>query len=80
MFTHSRALPIGEDIAICAITGEILCGIDRLPAGRRRDQLLVQATALLAAIKCLAVNSEAADHYARFKCSRENAWTSVRRE
>jgi predicted nucleic acid-binding protein len=47
--THLSSLGPAHDIVTCPIVrGEILFGIEKLPQGRRREQLAERATAALA--------------------------------
>jgi predicted nucleic acid-binding protein len=57
-----------DRVVICSIVrGEILYGIERLPAGRRKDDLRAKADLLFAAVTCEAVPSGAAVQYAAVK-------------
>jgi len=61
-------VPATDQLATSTIVrGEILFGIERLPAGKRRDDLTVKAQQVLARMVCHAVTEPAADHYARIK-------------
>lgn len=63
----------GEDeILICTtVRGEILYGLSRLPAGRRRRLLDEKATGLFSAIGCEPLVESVADEYARIKTEAE---------
>lgn len=67
--THFNSLSnLSDYLFTCAIVrGEILFGIQRLPIGRRRQVLENQANNLFEELPCLAVPTEAADHYAPMK-------------
>jgi predicted nucleic acid-binding protein len=57
-----------DNICTCAITrGEVLFGIERLDAGRRRTELEDKANRLLSVIPCEAIPAAAGDRYARVK-------------
>src|SRR5205085_12630753 len=72
------ALPPGDEIVICTVNrGEILYGIGRLPAGRRRDDLAAEASALFGQIACLPVPEQAGDRYADVKRDAERRGTSI---
>lgn len=59
-------------ITICPIVrGEILFGLEKLEAGRRRQELEAKADKLFAVIKCEPVSETAANHYARIKIARQ---------
>jgi predicted nucleic acid-binding protein len=47
--------------------GEILFGIERMPLGKRRDELSAQAVRVLAALPCEPLLPGAADRYAGLK-------------
>jgi predicted nucleic acid-binding protein len=68
---HVDGLADDDQIVICSIVrGEILYGIERLSAGKRKDDLRTKASILFAAIACEVVPSGAADFYAAVKLSR----------
>ncbi len=59
---------LNDYLFTCTIVrGEILFGIQKLPIGRRRQDLENQAINLFDELPCLAVPKEAADHYASMK-------------
>jgi predicted nucleic acid-binding protein len=61
-------------VATCSIVrGEVLFGIERLGAGKRRDRLAQRAGAVFASLLPQPVPFEAGDHYARVKRERERA-------
>ena len=65
---------IGADdrVVICTITrGEILFGLERLAAGRRRSELEAKALSLFAVLPCEAIPSTAGDRYASVKASQQ---------
>lgn len=69
---HLAGLSRTDRIVICTIIrGEILFGIQRLPAGRKRRDLEEKAEAIFATIPCEAIPPEAAEHYAKVKISRQ---------
>jgi predicted nucleic acid-binding protein len=59
-------------VVTCTITrGEILFGIARLPAGRRRTELEETGRQFLAVFRCEPVPERAADFYAAVKLARQ---------
>ena len=61
-----------DRVAICSVTrGEICYGIERLPQGRRRQDLQAKAAGLFAVIPCEPVPEAAGDGYARVKLDRQ---------
>jgi predicted nucleic acid-binding protein len=61
-----------DRVMICSIVrGEIRYGIERLPQGKRRQQLETKATKLFAALPCEPVPEKAGDHYAAIKLARQ---------
>lgn len=61
-----------DTVAACAIVrGEVMFGIERLPAGKRRDRLAHRATAVFASVVDEAIPFAAGDVYARVKRERE---------
>ena len=68
------SLAEGDKVAICSVVrGEVRYGIERVPPGRRREDLRQQAAALWATIPCEPVPEAAGDHYAEVKVARERA-------
>jgi predicted nucleic acid-binding protein len=59
------------------VRGEILQGIERLPAGRRRSQLEVLATAVLAMLPCKTLTVRDAEGYALVKTQVERLGFSM---
>jgi predicted nucleic acid-binding protein len=59
----------GSDRVVTSVIarGEILHGLLRMPAGRRKDLLEIKAAALFASTPCEAVPEPAASHYAQIK-------------
>ncbi|MGE0821727.1 MAG: type II toxin-antitoxin system VapC family toxin [Candidatus Binatia bacterium] len=51
--------------------GEIFYGIERLPPGKRQQELLTKATTLFAALACEPIPEQAGDHYAKIKIARQ---------
>jgi predicted nucleic acid-binding protein len=67
-------LEVDARIVICTIVrGEILFGISRLDAGRRRSELEAVAERYLESIPCEAIPEAAADLYAGLKLSRQKS-------
>lgn len=62
------SLTAADRVGTCTIArGEILFGIEQLPHGKRRNDLLAKATAAFSAMMCESVPEAAADHYAKLK-------------
>jgi predicted nucleic acid-binding protein len=62
----------GDRVVTCTIArGEILFGIARLPAGRRRTELEETGRQFLAVFRCEPVSERAADFYAAVKLARQ---------
>jgi tRNA(fMet)-specific endonuclease VapC len=63
----------GSDRVVTSVIvrGEILHGLLRMPAGKRKDLLEIKAAALFASIPCEAVPEPAATHYAQIKASQQ---------
>lgn len=53
------------------VRGEILHGLLRMPAGKRKDSLQLKAEALFASIPCEGVQETAAAHYAQIKAAQQ---------
>ena len=65
---------VGTDdrVVVCPVTrGEILFGLERLAAGKRRSDLEVKARILFAALACEPIPPGAGDHYAYVKVARQ---------
>ncbi len=61
-----------ERISICSIVrGEIQYGIQRLPEGKRKEELKAKAAKFFAILPCEPVPQAAGDQYARVKTDRE---------
>jgi tRNA(fMet)-specific endonuclease VapC len=59
-----------DRVIICPVVrGEILFGIKRLPAGKRRRKLNSIANLLFSKIPCEAIPEEAGDHYSSVKAA-----------
>jgi tRNA(fMet)-specific endonuclease VapC len=66
------ALAPTDRVIICSVVrGEILYGIERLPSGKRRQDLATKATKLFAVLACEPVPEAAADYYAAMKVARQ---------
>jgi len=59
------------------VRGEVLYGLRRLPAGKRRDDLTVKALRLLAALACQPITEAVADAYAEVRPVLESRGTMV---
>lgn len=69
---HLSLLGPAHDIVTCPIVrGEFLFGIEKLPHGRRREQLAERATAALAEVQCESVPETAGDAYGQIKAARQ---------
>lgn len=72
------ALSPSDHLTICTtVRGEILYGLERLPAGKRRQGLEARANRLFGTIACEPILPLAADHYAQLKRGAERAGTSL---
>jgi len=61
-----------DRVVICSVVrGEIRYGIERLPQGKRRQELDAKAASLFAVIPCEPVPEAAGDHYATVKLNRQ---------
>jgi predicted nucleic acid-binding protein len=70
--SHLASASPAERVMICSVVrGEIRYGIERLPQGRRRQELEAKATKLFAILPCQPVPEAAGDHYATVKLTRE---------
>ena len=68
----------GDRVVTCTIVrGEILFGIARLPAGRRREELEQSGNQFLAAFRCEPIPQRAADFYAEIKVTRQKSGLSL---
>jgi tRNA(fMet)-specific endonuclease VapC len=66
------ALAPSHDVVTCPIVrGEILFGIEKLPDGRRRQELAALATFVLADVPCESVPETAGDAYSQIKATRQ---------
>jgi predicted nucleic acid-binding protein len=78
LLAHLGAVDALDRVATCSIVvGEILYGIERLPAGRRRAELLQKASGVLASLACEAVTPAAAEQYAKIKDRRAKMGRTV---
>jgi tRNA(fMet)-specific endonuclease VapC len=69
---HLAELGEPDVIAICPVVrGEILFGLEKLEAGKRRQELETKANKLFSVIHCEPITATAADHYARVKVARQ---------
>ena len=66
------SLAPADRAVICSVVrGEIRYGIERLPRGKRRQELEIKAAKLFAVLPCESVPEAAGDHYARIKLTRQ---------
>jgi len=62
----------GDQVVVCPVArGEILFGLERLAAGKRRTELELKARKLFAALACEPIPPGAGDHYASVKVARQ---------
>lgn len=67
-----------DDVLTCIIVrGEVLFGIERIPAGRKREQLRSNAERVFGGLRCEAVPDRAAEVYARIKQSTHRRGTPM---
>ncbi len=72
MDAHLASISPMDQVVICPVVrGEIRYGIERLPQGKRRQDLEVKAAKLFAILPCESVLEAAGDHYARIKLTRQ---------
>src|SRR5215813_7999455 len=65
-------------VIICPVVrGEILFGVKRLPAGKRRQKLNLIANLLFSKIPCEAIPEEAGDHYSSIKTACQQKGTPL---
>lgn len=63
-------LGAADVLSVCTIVrGELLFGIERLPQGKRRNELYQKVLSVLATLPCHAIPGPAADEYARVKAA-----------
>lgn len=61
-----------DRVMICSVVrGEIRYGVERLPQGKRRQELETKAAKLFAVLPCEPVPEKAGDHYATMKIARQ---------
>ncbi len=71
-------LSTNDRAVICPITrGEILYGLARLPAGKRRQDLEAEAAKLFNQLDCVSVPEAAGDRYAIIKSAAERQGTPL---
>lgn len=67
-----------DDVITCPIVrGEILFGIEKLPEGRRRQELVELATSVLVDVPCEAIPEAAGDAYGLIKATRQRQGLSL---
>lgn len=72
------ALAPADRVGICSIVrGEIRYGIERLPVGKRREDIEAKSLRLFAAIPCEPVPPEAGDQYGQIKAATQNKGLSL---
>ena len=63
-----QRLTAGDRAVICAtVRGEVLFGLERMPAGRRKDDLTADMLELLSDFACEPITAAVADRYATTK-------------
>ena len=66
------AAAAADRVVVCSITrGEVLFGVEVLPAGKRQNELRAKVNGVLNSMPCEPVAPAAADHYARVKRARQ---------
>jgi len=71
-------LTAADQLCICTtVRGEILFGVERLPLGRRRDELYAKAVTMLAKLRCEAIIPVMGDVFAKLKAQCERDGTSL---
>jgi predicted nucleic acid-binding protein len=73
----ARVSPTDRVVLCSVVRGEIRYGIERLPQGKRRQELEAKATKLFAVVPCESVPEAAGDHYARIKLTRQQRGLSL---
>ena len=69
---HLASISEADRVIVCPVVrGEIRYGIERLPLGKRREELEAKAAKLFAKVPCEPVPEGAGDHYATTKIARE---------
>jgi predicted nucleic acid-binding protein len=72
MASWLSSVETGDHVVVCPIArGEILFGLERLAAGKRRSDLEMKAQRLLDALTCEPIPPAAGDHYASVKVARQ---------
>ncbi|MBI4530950.1 MAG: type II toxin-antitoxin system VapC family toxin [Candidatus Latescibacteria bacterium] len=65
-------LPSTDRVVICSVVrGEIRYGIERLPQGKRQQELEAKAAKLFGILPCEPVPEAAGNHYAKIKLTRQ---------
>jgi predicted nucleic acid-binding protein len=69
--TARLAAVAGSDRVVTSVIvrGEILHGLLRMTAGKRKDQLEIKAAVLFASVPCEGIPESAATHYAQIKAA-----------
>lgn len=73
----SSLSPDDRVITSAIVRGEIMFGISRLPEGKRRDSIAMQAQFAFSVIPCEPLMASAADHYASIKARQQKAGLSL---
>jgi len=69
---HLASVSSLDRVVLCSVVrGEIRYGIERLPQGKRRQELAVKAANLFAVLPCESVPAVAGDYYAKIKLARQ---------
>lgn len=69
---HLASVAPTDRVVICSVVrGEIRYGIERLPQGKRRQELEAKAAKLFTVLPCEPVPEAAGDYYARVKLTRQ---------
>jgi tRNA(fMet)-specific endonuclease VapC len=78
VLARMASLSAADRLAICSIVrGEVLYGLERLPHGKKKQDLGAKVTGLFRALHCEPVPERAADQYARIKRETERKGTRL---
>jgi len=78
VLTRIASLSTADRLAICSIVrGEVLYGLERLPHGKKKQDLEAKVTELFRSLHCEPIPERAADQYARIKRETERKGTRL---
>jgi predicted nucleic acid-binding protein len=76
--SRMAAMAMSDRAVICPVVrGEILHGIERLPAGKRRSDLGNKAQRAFAVLACETISEAVGDHYATLRTECESRGASI---